>query len=68
MEPSGSVPPNPGSGTLLLGAIARLALLVTGGWLSGVGAGVGVGVGAGARSAAIVAGAGLLRPLSSVAL
>ena len=70
IEPSGSVPPNPGSRAVLLGATTALALLATGGWLSGVGTGVGVGigVGTGAGMAAIVAGAGLLRPLSSVAL
>ena len=33
--PSGSVPPNPVSKTVLLGAIVLLALLATGGWFAG---------------------------------
>src|SRR4028119_994037 len=44
--PSGSLPPNPVSNLLLLGARLELALLATGGSLRvGVGPGVGVGTG-----------------------
>ena len=46
IDPSGSVPPNPGTRTLLLGGMLKLAFVVTGGWL-GVGVGVRIGVGAG---------------------
>ena len=91
IDPSGSVPPNPGTRALLLGGMLKLAFAATGGWLGvgvgsgigvgvgvgvgsgigvgagvgvgvGIGAGVGVGVGMGDGIAAIVAGAGLLRP------
>ena len=56
IEPSGSVPPNPASGTVPPGATDTLALLVTGGWLTDGG------------KADTVAAAGLLRPWLSVAL
>ena len=60
IDPSGSVPPNPGTGVVVLGGMVKLAFVATGGWLFGVGVGVAV--------AAKVAVAGLLAPLLSVAL
>ena len=58
IDPSGSVPPNPGTGVVLLGGMLKLAFLATGGWLGGVVGG----------KAATVAVAGLVAPLLSVAL
>ena len=71
-----SLPPNPVTNLLLLGARLELALLATGGSLKvgtgpGVGVGVGPGVGVGATcwaTTATVAGAGLVAPLLSFAL
>ena len=56
IDPSGSVPPSPGTRALLLGGMLKLAFAATGGWL---------GVGG---MAATVAVAGLVAPLLSVAL
>ena len=61
IDPSGSVPPNPGTLVVLFAGMVKLAFVVTGGWLD-VGVGVGVGV------APKVAVPGLLAPLLSVAL
>ena len=60
IDPSGSVPPNPGTGVVVLGPMVKLAFVATGGWLFGVGVGDAV--------AAKVAVAGLVAPLLSVAL
>ena len=71
IDPSRSVASNPVTRVVLFGAILKLALVATGGWLGvgvGVGIGIGVGVGIGNEVAAKVAVAGLLAPLLSVAL
>src|SRR4028119_2409006 len=63
IDPSGSLPPNPVTNLLLLGARMELALLATGGSLRvgvGVGTGgVGVGVGTGGVGVGVGTGAGV---------
>lgn len=56
IEPSGSVAPNPAIGAMLLGGIARLTFVTTGGRFGG------------GSSTATVAVAGLAAPRLSVAL